>query len=41
MWILPQMAGLTLMGLQLLKTPWGRTYLQIAGQWGYVWGLTI
>jgi len=36
-----QIKGLTLMGLQLLKTPWGRQYLAITGQWGTIWGLTI
>jgi|SRR6516162_8450495 hypothetical protein len=41
MYILPQFAGLTMLGLQLLKTPWGRSYLAIAGQWGPIWGLTI
>jgi hypothetical protein len=41
MYILPQFAGLTLLGLQLLKTPWGRAYLAFAGQWGPIWGLTI
>lgn len=40
LYILPQLAGLTLWGLQLLKTPWGRAYLMIAGQWGPLWGLT-
>ena len=32
--------NMTLMDLQLLKSPWGRKYLMIAGEWGYVWGLT-
>ncbi len=32
--------GLTLLDLQLLKTPWGRRYLMFAGQWGTIWGLT-
>lgn len=40
MYILPIFSGLTLLGLQLLKTPWGRAYLQFAGQWGPIWGLT-
>src|SRR5262245_816831 len=40
-YILPQLQGMTLMDLQLSKSPWGRKYLMIAGQWGYVWGLTI
>jgi len=33
--------GMTLMDLQLAKSPWGRKYLMIAGQWGTLWGLTI
>lgn len=33
--------NMTLANLQLLKSPWGRKYLMIAGQWGYIWGLTI
>jgi hypothetical protein len=33
--------GMTLMDLQLAKSPWGRKYLMIAGQWGSIWGLTI
>jgi hypothetical protein len=41
MYVLPQFAGLTMWGLQLLKTPWGRAYLMFAGQWGPIWGLTI
>jgi hypothetical protein len=41
MYVLPQFAGLTLFGLQLLKTPWGRAYLMFAGQWGPLWGLTV
>jgi hypothetical protein len=32
--------GLTLFDLQLLKTPWGRAYLAIAGLWGALWGIT-
>jgi hypothetical protein len=40
-YILPQLAGLTLLGLQLIKSPWGRNYLMFAGQWGPLWGLTI
>ena len=35
-----QIADLTLFGLDLLKTPWGRFYLMIAGQWGTLWGLS-
>ncbi len=34
------MAGLTLMDLQNLKTPYGRQYLMIAQQFGALWGLT-
>jgi hypothetical protein len=41
MYILPIFAGMTMMGLQLLKTPWGRAYLAFAGSWGPLWGLTI
>jgi len=41
MYILPIFAGLTMMGLQMLKTPWGRAYLAIAGQWGPLWGITF
>lgn len=33
--------GMTLLDLQLMKSPWGRMYLMIAGQWGTIWGLTI
>jgi len=40
-YVLPQFAGLTLWGLQLLKTPWGRAYLMFAGQWGPLWGITF
>jgi hypothetical protein len=32
--------GLTLMDLQNLKTPYGRTYLQFAQSTGTLWGLT-
>lgn len=32
--------GMTLMDLQLAKSPWGRKYLMIAGQWGAIWGIT-
>jgi hypothetical protein len=35
-----QLQGMTLMDLQLLKSPWGRRYLMIAGQWGAIWGIT-
>jgi hypothetical protein len=40
MYILPIFSGLTMLDLQLLKTPWGRAYLAFAGQWGPIWGLT-
>ena len=40
MTVLTWLQGLTLFGLQLLKTPWGRMYLMFAGQWGPIWGLT-
>jgi hypothetical protein len=36
-----QIQGMTLMDLQLAKSPWGRAYLMFAGQWGAIWGLTI
>ena len=36
-----QIKGMTLMDLQLAKTPWGRKYLMFAGQWGSIWGITF
>ena|ERR1700751_816831 len=36
-----QIKGMTLMNLQLAKTPWGRRYLMFAGQWGAIWDITI
>jgi hypothetical protein len=36
-----QIKGMTLMDLQLAKSPWGRKYLMIAGQWGSIWGITF
>ena len=33
--------GMTLMDLQLAKSPWGRKYLMIIGQWGSIWGITF
>jgi len=36
-----QIRNMTLMDLQLAKSPWGMAYLMIAGQWGTIWGLTI
>jgi hypothetical protein len=35
-----QIANLTLMGLDMMKTPWGRMYVMIAGQWGTLWGIS-
>lgn len=36
-----QIMDMTLMGLSLLHTPWGRMYLMIAGQWGTPpWGIS-
>jgi hypothetical protein len=40
MYIPDQIKGMTLMDLQLAKSPWGRKYLMIAGQWGSIWGIT-
>ena len=33
--------GMTLLDLQLAKSPWGQMYLMLAGQWGSLWGITI
>jgi hypothetical protein len=33
--------GLTLGDMQMMKTPWGRTYMAIAQSIGSMWGLTI
>lgn len=33
--------GMTLLDLQLAKTPWGLAYLELAGQWGPIWGITF
>jgi hypothetical protein len=41
MYIPEAIKGMTLMDLQLAKTPWGRKYLMIAGQWGTIWGITF
>lgn len=41
MYIPDAIKGMTLMDLQLAKSPWGRKYLMIAGQWGTLWGITI
>lgn len=32
--------NMTLLDLQLAKSPWGRMYLMIAGEWGSLWGIT-
>lgn len=40
-YILDQFKGMTLLDLQLMKSPWGRAYLMFSGQWGSIWGLTI
>jgi hypothetical protein len=32
--------NMTLLDLQLAKSPWGRMYLMLAGEWGTIWGLT-
>ena len=40
MYIPNAIKNMTLMDLQLAKSPWGRKYLMIIGQWGYVWGIT-
>jgi hypothetical protein len=41
MYIPDAIKGMTLMDLQLAKSPWGRKYLMFVGQWGSIWGLTI
>jgi hypothetical protein len=41
MYIPDVIKGMTLLDLQLMKSPWGRKYLMIAGEWGAIWGLTI
>jgi|SRR5215469_223725 len=41
MYIPDAIKGMTLMDLQLLKSPWGQMYLMLSGQWGSIWGLTI
>jgi hypothetical protein len=38
--ILQSMAGLTIGDLQLLQSPWGRSYLAIAQCVGTIWGIT-
>ena len=36
-----QIMDMTMMGLSLMRTPWGRMYLMIAGQWGSPpWGIS-
>jgi hypothetical protein len=41
MYIPEVIKGMTLFDLQLMKSPWGRTFLMISGEWGTIWGLTI
>jgi hypothetical protein len=41
MYVPDQLRNMTLMDLQLAKSPWGRKYLMIAGQWGTIWDITI
>lgn len=36
----PMLKDLSMFDLQLLKTPFGRAYMSIAGKFGDVWGLT-
>jgi hypothetical protein len=36
-----QVQGMTLFDLQLAKSPWGRTYLMLAGSWGAIWDMTV
>lgn len=33
--------GMTLLDLQLAKSPWGQQYLMFAGEWGSIWGITF
>jgi hypothetical protein len=33
--------GMTLLDLQLSKSPWGQKYLMFAGEWGSIWGITF
>jgi hypothetical protein len=40
-YVLDVFRHMTLMDLQLMKSPWGRAYLMFVGQWGSLWGLTI
>jgi hypothetical protein len=35
-----QIQNMTLFDLQLAKTPWGRRYLAIAGEWGTYWNIS-
>jgi hypothetical protein len=35
-----QIADMSMFNLWLMKTPWGRMYLMLAGQWGNIWGLS-
>ncbi len=36
----PQLENLTIANLQQAKTPWGRAYLSIAGDYGTLWGIS-
>lgn len=38
--VAPAQTDLTLFDLQMLKTPYGRTYMAIAQKFGDVWGIT-
>jgi hypothetical protein len=38
--VIAQLANATIANLQQAKTPWGRQYLAIAGQWGTLWGIS-
>jgi hypothetical protein len=38
--LLDVLEGMTIAQLQYLKTPWGRTYLGYAQDWGTNWGIT-
>lgn len=35
-----QLKGMTLFDLQLAKTPWGSRYIELAGEWGAIWGVS-
>jgi hypothetical protein len=40
MTLLQAVQNFTMLDAQLAKSPWGRMYLQLAGEWGTIWGLT-